>query len=54
MSDERLIAEVARVWVDGGGDAEGINWCYRRIKEAVEAEIENRAMQEYERETEVK
>jgi len=36
MSDEELIAEVARVWVAGGGDAEGIVWCWRRIQEAVQ------------------
>ena len=40
--DERLIAEVARIWVDGGGDAAGIAWCWTRIKEAVEREIVER------------
>lgn len=49
MTDNQLIAEVARVWVDGGGDAEGLDWCHRKLKEAVNAEIENR-MQEQERE----
>lgn len=44
MTDEKLIAEVARVWVDGGGDAEGLDWCHQQLKEAVNAEIENRLM----------
>lgn len=42
MTDDQLIAEVARVWVDGGGDAEGLDWCRQKLKEAVNAEIENR------------
>lgn len=50
MTDNQLIAEVARVWVDGGGDAEGLDWCHQKLKEAVNAEIENRVMQEQERE----
>lgn len=50
MSDEKLITEVARVWVDGGGDVDGLDWCHRQLKEAVAAEIENRLMQEQERE----
>ena len=50
MTDDQLIAEVARVWVDGGGDAEGLDWCHQKLKEAVNAEIENSVMQEQERE----
>ena len=42
MTDEQLIAEVARVWVDGGGDADGLDWCHQKLKEAVNSEIENR------------
>lgn len=43
MTDDKLIAEVAQVWVDGGGDAEGLDWCHQKLKEAVNAEIKNRA-----------
>ena len=50
MTDEQLIAEVARVWVDNGGDADGLDWCHQKLKEAVNSEIENRVMQEQERE----
>ena len=37
MTDEELIAKVARVWVDGGGDAEGIDWCYAQLKETIQS-----------------
>ena len=36
MTDDQLIYAVAQVWVDGGGDAEGIVYSWRKIKEAVE------------------
>lgn len=32
MTDNQLIAEVARVWVDGGGDAEGLR-CAEKLYE---------------------
>jgi hypothetical protein len=43
MGNDRLIAEVARVWVDGRGDADGIAWCATRLRDAVQAEIDRRA-----------
>jgi hypothetical protein len=46
MKDSDLIAEMARVWVDGGGDAEGIAWCANRLRDAVQAEIERREAEE--------
>jgi predicted NBD/HSP70 family sugar kinase len=42
---DELMAEMALVWVGGGGDAEGLDWCHQKLKEAVNAEIENRMMQ---------
>ena len=54
MTDDQLIAEVARVWVDGGGDADGLDWCHQKLKEAVNTEIENRVMQEQAEEQERK
>ena len=50
MTDNQLIAEVARVWVDGGGDAAGIDWCHRQLKEAVLVEMESRVTAEQESE----
>ncbi len=36
MSDSELIDAVAELWVENGGDADGIAWCFQKIKEAVE------------------
>lgn len=44
MTDEQLIAEVARIWVDAGGDAEGIDWNVSKLKDAINTEIEDRIM----------
>ena len=32
MSEEELLDRIARIWIDSGGDAEGIAWCWRRIQ----------------------
>jgi len=42
MNDEKLCAEVARVWVDGGGDEEGLDWCHQKLKAAVRLLIAQR------------
>lgn len=36
MSDQELIEAMARLWVENGGDAEGITWVWQRIRTAVE------------------
>lgn len=41
-TDERLIDEVAQVWVNGGGDAEGIAWLWDAIKARVQEVIDER------------
>lgn len=46
MNDEQLIDEVARIWVAGGGDVEGLEWCWRQIREAVAAKISGLAQQD--------
>jgi hypothetical protein len=43
MSDEELISEMARVWVDGGGDADGALWCANRLHVAVLNELREKA-----------
>lgn len=35
MSDKELIARVARLWVDLGGDGEGVEWCWRDLRDKV-------------------
>jgi hypothetical protein len=42
MSDDKFLTEIARAWVDGGGDAEGVSWTWHRLQAAVAAEIERR------------
>lgn len=39
MSDRSLINEVAKLWVELGGDSEGVAWSWRLLKERV-AQIE--------------
>lgn len=39
MSDQQLCEHVARIWVDAGGDADGLSWCFRMLKAAIEAEM---------------
>ncbi len=46
MSESDLIAEMARAWVDGGGDAEGIDWCWQKIRIAVAHELASRKVAE--------
>jgi hypothetical protein len=33
---ETIISEVAQLWVDLGGDAEGITWCWMQIRDEVQ------------------
>ena len=46
-SDDQLIRQMAVVWVDGGGDAEGINWCVNALWCAVHDEIQKRSDAEH-------
>lgn len=42
LSDEDLIREIAYIWVDNGGDAEGIYWVVDRLANAIQEEIDSR------------
>ncbi len=42
MSDRELLRKVAEVWVDGGGDADGIYWNVNALWSAVMDELERR------------
>ena len=35
MDDERLVDEIARLWVALGGDAEGFEWLKEKIKQRI-------------------
>ena len=47
MSDAELIRRVAEFWIDCGGDAEGVEWCWMKLRDEVarqkDAERETRA-----------
>ena len=47
MSDEQLIEAVAKLWVDNGGDVDGLLWCFSRIKAAIATESKARADARY-------
>lgn len=36
MSDNELIRQVAELWVASGGDAEGLDWSYQKLKKAIQ------------------
>ena len=35
MNDKELIKKVAELWVENGGDVDGIDYCLQSIKDAV-------------------
>lgn len=35
MTDAERISRMAELWVTLGGDADGIEWCWRQIRDAV-------------------
>ena len=37
MTDKELIETIAEIWVENGGDADGIEWCREEIKEKITA-----------------
>lgn len=41
-SDEEIIRRIANAWLDEGGDTEGFVYCWRYIKDAIEAEEQER------------
>lgn len=41
-SDKRLVDEVAEMWVDSGGDVEGVDWVMDALKERIAEIIEER------------
>ena len=39
MTDYKLIDAMATLWIDGGGDGEGMVWLQRRLVDAIKAKI---------------
>jgi hypothetical protein len=42
-ADDNIITNVAKLWVELGGDAVGLDYCFLSIKEKVEILLEERA-----------
>lgn len=43
MSDSELCDLIAEVWVDNGGDVDGIDYCIGMIRESIKKEIISRS-----------
>lgn len=35
MTDAELIDRVARLWIELGGDSEGVEWCWRKLHDRI-------------------
>ena len=46
--DRKLIDEVAELWVESGGDDEGLDWVYADLKEAIRDEMKEKEENEKE------
>ena len=40
LTEEQLIERVAQLWVDNGGDKDGIYWCLSKIADKVQELID--------------
>ena len=40
MTDEEMIDKIAEWWIEYGGDAEGVAWCWVRIRDAVQRKLD--------------
>lgn len=43
MNDKVLIEIIAQIWVNNGGDSDGIEWCKDKLKERIRQLIEERS-----------
>ena len=42
LADKRIVDAVADLWIELGGDADGIYWLVHEIKEAIEAKLKEK------------
>ncbi len=40
MTDKEFLQHIAKLWVELGGDAEGLDWNVSKLKEAIKKEME--------------
>ena len=36
MTDDKFLEEIAKLWIELGGDAEGVTWCWEQLREKIE------------------
>ena len=41
-ADQKIVDAVAELWIEMGGDAQGIFWLSQDIKEAIEAKLKEK------------
>ena len=41
MEEKELIKLIANIWIANGGDAEGIEWCWAKIRDEVKKQLRN-------------
>jgi len=46
MTDKELMKQIAVLWVDNGGDVEGVDWTIHLLKDAIAEEIDRREKDE--------
>ena len=39
MSDTETLKKVAELWIELGGDAEGVTWCWQELRNEVERQL---------------
>ena len=39
MSDTEILEKVATLWIELGGDAEGVTWCWQELRDEVERQL---------------
>jgi hypothetical protein len=39
MSDTEILKKVATLWIELGGDAEGVTWCWQELRDEVERQL---------------
>jgi len=43
MNDEQLVEKVAEIWVENGGDANGLDYLYLKLKKRIEELYTNKS-----------
>ena len=39
MRDTEILKKVAELWIELGGDAKGVTWCWQELRDEVERQL---------------